>query len=99
MEAEAVYTKGISAGEKKGGNLRGEVTISGDKKEGFVRFSVPEPDGKYFTTATVVSVRGDAPAGARNVHIADKSKDGFKVRLQAAPGAGNSVGIDWILLR
>jgi len=99
VEGDAIYTKGISAGEKRGGNLRGEVTISGDKKEAFVRFSVAEPDGEYFTTATVVSVKGDAPAGARNVHITDKSKDGFTVRLQEAPGKGNSVGIDWILVR
>lgn len=99
LKTQALYAEGISASEKAARNLRGQASISGDEKTVRARFPTPEPDDEYFVTATVVSVKGNAPPGARSVHIAEKAGDGFKICLQEAPGRGNAVTVNWILVR
>ena len=99
LKTRALYAKGISGTDVAARNLRGRVTISGGGKLIAVKFATPEPDAEYFVTATCVSVKGDVPDGARHVFIKGKSKTGFDVCLEDAPGKGSNVDVDWILVR
>ena len=99
LKTKALYTEGISATETGAKNLRGQVQISGGDKEARVTFAEPEPDAGYFVAATAVSAEGEPAGGAWSVHIGEKAAGGFRVFLQEAPGQGNSVKVDWILVR
>ena len=105
LKTATLYANGISGTDVPARNLRGQVTISGAKRYGeieafsTVTFETPEPDPNYFITATCVSVGGDVPAAARRVFVRDKSESGFDVCLEEAPGGGNSVEVDWMLIR
>ena len=99
LKTKVLYTDGISGTDKKSNNLRGQVTISGRKMRASVKFQTPEPDADYFAVATAASTRGAPPSGATNAHIEKKSANGFNVVLGQAPGRGNHVKVDWILVR
>ncbi len=99
LRAQNLFTGGISAGKKKANNLRGCVTISGNTKLAPVKFERTEPDAEYFAVATAVSATGSPPAGSRNIFINAKRATGFDICVPEAPGQGNSVRIDWILVR
>lgn len=99
LKASVLYTEGISATATRAMNLRGQATIGGANKQVVVKFPTPEPDEEYFITATVVSTEGSPAPEARNTFITGKSAGGFNLHLQKAPGEGNSVKVDWILVR
>ena len=99
LEARGLFTAGLSATDTIARNLRGSVSIAGGSKMVEVIFATPEPDANYFVTATAVSAEGNPSAAARNVHIAEKSPEGFTIGAQEPPGEGGSVKIDWILVR
>ena len=95
VDTSGEYPTGISLTSA----LRGQVVISGDTKMSVVKFATPEPDEDYSVTATVVSISGNPPHGTRMAFITEKAKEGFTVRFQEVPGQGNSVKVDWILVR
>jgi hypothetical protein len=89
-------------------NTRGSLVISGadpnplhpSKPAKSVLFASPEPDPSYFVVATVSDISGAGlPAGAMRVHVTNKIGAGFTMHLEKWPGVGNSVKVDWILLR
>jgi hypothetical protein len=91
--------RSIGATAVKGRNLRGAVRITGAAATGQVVFDAPEPDAQYYVAAVASDVRGGVAAGATRVAVADKTATGFRVALEAAPGPGASVTIDWIIVR
>ena len=99
LSTQALLATGISSTSVAARNLCGGVTISGTDARSVVRFPTPEPNDAYHVVATCVSTGGSPPTGAANVRIEGKSAVGFDLVLQEAPGAGNSVSVDWILVR
>ncbi len=83
----------------KNGNLRGSVTISGASTSGTVTFGQSETDGNYFVSAVVGATSGSPAAGSTRVYVTGKGTTGFTVNDEVAPGAGNSVTVDWHLIR
>ena len=95
VKGDAVITEGLSATDTLAHNLRGKVELAGDDKTAQVTFDTAEPDEAYFITATPVT----AAAGTWSVHVTEKTTEGFTVVLNDAPGAGNTVEINWMLMR
>jgi hypothetical protein len=94
-----LVTNGISGTSVPAHNLRGTVGIGGKDTEAEVKLPTPEADDAYFVTCSVSGGRGKPAAGARRVWVGDKTKQGFRVRCEEAPGGDSSVTVDWILVR
>lgn len=94
-----LVTNGISGTQVPARNLRGSVSLTGSATDAEVKLPTPEPDDAYFVTCAVSGVRGKPGAGARRVWLTDKTAQGFHVRCEEAPGGGNGVSVDWILVR
>lgn len=90
---------GISATATPAQNLRGALTISDSGTTGAVTFDVEEPDDSYHVAVTPVSSTGTPDTGSNRVLSVTKTSAGFTVEVEAAPGSGNSVTFDWILVR
>lgn len=91
---------GISGSETEALNLRGTAPISGTDQSYAVSFSTAEPDAAYFLALTVVDgTPSTTAAGARRAYVTSKSASGFTINLEAAPGSGSSVNVDWHLIR
>jgi hypothetical protein len=93
---------GISGTHVHAQNLRGSIRLSDENKSGAVIFATPEIDTNYYVNATATTGTTPKPTfqtGANRVYITGKSKEGFTLNLEAAPGTGNSVTVDWILVR
>ena len=80
-------------------NLRGSETIADPATTATVVFTTPEDDGNYFVTAVVSGTVGAPAAGSTRVFITNKIAAGFTINIEAAPGVGNSVDVDWIITR
>ena len=89
----------ISATRTKARNLRGSVRLAETSVSAIVSFETPEPDARYFVSAVVSEIIGQPATGARRVAVTGKSAAGFTVILEEAPGRGNAVEVDWILVR
>ena len=89
----------ISATRTKARNLRGSVRFAETAASATVRFERPEPDARYFVSAVVSEITGRPAPGARRVAVTGKRAAGFTVILEDAPGPGNAVEVDWILVR
>ncbi len=89
----------ISATRTKARNLRGSVRLAETSASAIVSFETPEPDARYFVSAVVAEIIGQPATGARRVAVTGKSAAGFTVILEEAPGRGNAVEVDWILVR
>ncbi len=95
--------QGISATDTDAWNLRGSFAISEAEPS---EFDVPEPDAAYFLSVTPTAI-GCAPqpctpapaAGSNRIKRINKTANGFTIHLEVAPGAGQSVTFDWILIR
>ena len=94
-----LVTNGISGTSVPARNLRGTVVMTGKDTGADVKLPTPEADDAYFVTCTVTGGRGKPAAGARRVWLSDKTKQGFRVRCEEAPGGDSSVSVDWILVR
>ncbi len=92
-------TKSISATLLSGNNLRGSITISEVSMMGNIVFPIPEPDGQYYVTVSVSGISGSPAPGSTRTYVTNKTATGFTVQLEAPPGAGNSVTVDWLLVR
>ena len=99
LRANALFTRGISAGKKSARNLRGSVVLSGGQERTEVKFETPEPDADYFAVATVVATTGKVASEATRVRIDKKAASGFEILSEKGPGDGHSVRVDWILVR
>lgn len=89
----------ISGTAVKSQNLRGAVTVAASASGAPVVFARPERDASYFVVAVVSASSGRPQPGATRVSVSGKTPAGFQVLLEAPPGPGNSVTIDWLLVR
>jgi pectate lyase-like protein len=89
----------ISATAVKAANLRGAITVRDLASSASVAFPQAEPDAAYFVSAIASGVGGRPAVGATRVAVRDKTASGFVIALEAPPGAGSSVTIDWVLIR
>ena len=92
-------TKSISGTSTSANNLRGSVTISDTATSATVTFGTEESDDSYFVTATATAESGTPATGSARHKITSKADVGFDIEVETAPGAGNSVTFDWILVR
>jgi len=99
LRTKALFARGISGSDVPARNMRGSVTIAGASTEAAVTFGTPEEDANYFVTATAVSGSGTPARGSLIVFVKDKTTAGFKICLAEAPGEGNTVQVDWIMVR
>jgi len=90
---------GLSGAATMSRNLRGSVTIQGQSTSARVVFARREVDSKYFVALGVRPSSGKPSAGALLASYASPAADGFTVNVQSPPGAGNSVTVDWHLIR
>lgn len=97
--ADAIGLKGVSATTTSANNLRGSINISGAADSDAVTFDTPEPDTNYFLTVTPTTVTGSPEAGSNRIRSIGKTRKGFTIKLEAAPGNGNGVTFDWHLIR
>jgi hypothetical protein len=79
-------------------NLRGTVTISNAATTGAVSFGSAEPDANYKVWLCVNSETGAPAAASRRCWVSGIGTGGFTVNLEAAPGAGTSVTVAWLLI-
>lgn len=79
-------------------NLVGVATIGGANTFRDVVFkNGAEADAYYGVAISSRVVRGSPGASALRSSISNKTTTGFRVTLEAAPGAGNVVEVEWIL--
>lgn len=93
---------GISSGMTAANNLCGTTSplISGSAQTFAVTFTTAEPDASYIVTLTVTDTTPTVTAsGARSAYVTNKATTGFTINLEAAPGSGAAVAVDWHLFR
>lgn len=93
------YVQGISATAVSARNLRGFVIIADAATTSAVTFTDNEVDNAYFIVCSIAGVTGAVAAGSLNSYITAKATSGFTINLEAAPGAGTSVQVNWIMIR
>ena len=75
----------------------GSVTIADANTTASVTFATAMPDANYAVVATAYEIT--AGLANVNVFITNKLATGFDINISAAPGGGNSVGVDWMVRR
>lgn len=81
-------------------NLNGSVDIADAATSATVAFATAEDDASYRVTTLAVGTKTGAPAAASyRAHWANKTTSGFDIVLEAAPGAGTTVTVEWMVTR
>lgn len=91
--------KGISATTTFANNLTGYVDISGASTTATVTFATAETDAAYGILFGVWHVAGTPASGSEAVYMTSRATTGFTVNLRSAPGGGNTVRVQWMLIR
>ena len=91
--------KSFSATGTPANNLRGTFVVSEANSRETMTFKTAEPDADYYLSVTPTSHTGHPASGSNRIKSIDKTAENFSVKLEAAPGVGNGVGFDWILVR
>jgi hypothetical protein len=91
--------RGVSSSGVQSRNLAGQGTASGSAASVTVTFTASEIDTSYRLSLTPVSSVGTPAPGSNRVLSVVKTTTGFTAGLEQAPGAGNSITFDWLLLR
>jgi hypothetical protein len=91
--------RSISGTAVKSENVRGSITACDMVSSVAGAFREPEFDGAYFATATASGASDHPRAGATRVAVRDKTAAGFTDVLEASPGPGSSVTVDWSVVR
>jgi hypothetical protein len=79
--------------------LRGQLTITGAATSATNTFAPVQGDTSYFVFPAIESSTGAPAAGAYTVTSIGKTVNDFTLNVLAAPGIGNSVTYNWILVR
>lgn len=83
-----------------GENLCGSVDIADAASTATVAFPTNEPNVSFKIPALAVGTKTGAPAEeAYRAHWANKTVSGFDIVLEAAPGAGTTVTVEWMITR
>jgi hypothetical protein len=91
--------KGISTSQTKSKNLFGFVDITGTATTAAVTFGTAEVDQAYGAFFGVWHVAGTPASGSEAVYMTARATSGFTINLRAAPGAGNTVRVHWMIMR
>lgn len=93
--------RGLSTTKTPANNIAGTASITGAATTATVTFGTAEPDTSYNIYLTPAVSGGTPAAGSlrASAPIAQRATGSFRIDLEAAPGAGNTVAIDWLLLR
>jgi parallel beta-helix repeat protein len=78
---------------------RGTATFGVADTTKAVAFPIAEPATSYTVVLGTYTASGAPAVGAYRAHIANKTVNGFDIVVEAAPGAGASVTIDWTIAR
>jgi hypothetical protein len=89
--------KGLSGTSTEAKNLRGVASFTGSTVSVAVTFPVAEPDNAYYVVLGVsTNVQANYAVAARAVN---PQTTGFTVEISAAPGTGNTISVNWMLVR
>jgi len=92
--------KGISGTSINANNLSGATNIGNTDTSVAVAFVNAEPDTNYRIVVSVTGASGTPAAGAYTITgVTSKLTTGFTLNIAAAPGAGNQVNFNWLLVR
>lgn len=97
--ANEAYTLAAANQESIAGYKFGTAMVSEGNTSIVVTFAEEEPDAEYYLDATPITKSAAPAAGSNRVDHIDKTTAGFTLHVEAAPGAGESVTFDWILMR
>lgn len=90
---------GVSSGNVRAKNLSGTVTFGAADTTKTITFATAETDAAFQITLSVGVGSGAPTAGSKRVSWATKSTGGFVLNVEAAPGVGASVVVDWSISR
>ncbi len=90
---------GTPAAGDAGTNLRGTVTVTGAATTGVVTFGTAEPNATYYLVCTPISSTGAPAAGSNRIVSIAKLAATATITVEVAPGVGNTVVFDWVLIR
>jgi hypothetical protein len=79
--------------------VHGSVTLTGSSTTATVRFDRPEPDAGYRIELSPGVGGGIPRPGSLRPYWSNKGPGGFTVNLEAIPGDGNAVVVDWLIVR
>jgi len=90
---------GLSANQNLPRNFVGFVDISNAATSSVVNFPANEPSASFGIQLTVMDVSGAPAADSRIAYVTGRSTAGFTINLVAAPGAGASVRVHWMIIQ
>ncbi len=91
--------RGISTSQTKSRNLFGFVDISDTSTSAAVTFATAEVDQGYGAFFGVWHTVGTPASGSEAVYMTARATTGFTINLRAAPGAGTTVRVHWMIVR
>ena len=91
--------RGISTTQVRPRNLFGFVDISGTSTSAAVTFATAESDQAYGAFFGVWNSVGTPASGSEAVYMTARATTGFTINLRAAPGAGSTVRVHWMIVR
>ena len=77
----------------------GTVAISDTNTTATATFPRTEPDYSYAAVVTATAADGTPALGSRRAYISNKGLSSMTISLESAPGAGNTVYVDWVAMR
>ena len=81
-------------------NMRGTVTFTGGGgTTSVVSTLAPMPDANYRAVCSSSGQTGTPAAGSTRCFITGKATTGFTINLEVDPGGGNTMIVDWFVMR
>lgn len=91
--------KGLSSTTVLANNFTNFVDITGAATTATVTFGTAETSAAYGVVFGVWHVAGTPASGSEAVYMTSRATTGFTINLRAAPGVGNTVRVQWMLVR
>lgn len=96
---DEAYELATTANDRTKNWESGIVTVEDASATATVDLSEAKSDTNYTVFLTPVSYTGTPAAGSRTIKGQTYATDSFDIELEAAPGSGNSVTFNWLLVR
>ena len=89
----------VAIGRNFSDEYSGTVAISDTDTTATATFPRTEPDYSYAAVVTATTADGTPALGSRRAYISNKGLSSMTIAVEAAPGVGNTVYIDWVAMR
>jgi hypothetical protein len=91
--------KGLSSTSVPANNFSNFVDISDVATTANITFGTAESTAAYGVLFGVWNVAGTPATGSESVFMTSRATTGFTINLRSAPGIGNTVRVQWMLVR